>query len=64
MEAANFSTPDTNPKTVHRQCGGWLAVAPATARFRIAVTADTEDEAIERFRLAQCRWAQILTSPC
>lgn len=48
------------PDTIERECGGWIAVAQRGAPFRIAVTASTEDEAIDRFRVAHAKWAAAL----
>ena len=53
---------ETKPKIVKRECGGWLAVAPPRAAFRMGVTAQSEDEAIEKFKISQARWAEILLS--
>lgn len=44
------------PVTVHRACGGWLAIAPPASACRFAVTADTEEQAVERFWAADEKW--------
>jgi hypothetical protein len=53
---------EISPKIVPRQCGGWLALAPRTALFRIGVTAETEDAAKEKFRTVYSRWIEILNT--
>ena len=54
------TTAELEPDLVRRTCGGWLAVAPPTARVRIAVTGATYDEAVEKFRCTFGRWMEIL----
>lgn len=49
------------PDLVRRTRGGWLAVAPPGARFSIAVTADTHEEAQEKFCFVYNRWIEILS---
>lgn len=51
-----------NPEVILRECGGWLAVAPQHAAFKIALTGNTEREAVERFRAAWNLWAETLRS--
>jgi hypothetical protein len=47
------------PRLIRRKCGGWLAVSPRCARFRIGVTADTEAHAEGKFWNAYVRWCEI-----
>ncbi len=47
------------PNLVRRTGGGWLAIAPPSALFSIAVTASTEDEAKEKFCSVYNRWIEI-----
>lgn len=48
------------PRLIRRTGGGWLAVSPRGACFSMGVTAPTEQEAIDEFRYAFCRWLEIL----
>ena len=50
------------PDLVRRTGGGWLAIAPKGARFAIAVTAPTSEEAQEKFCFEFHRWVEILKS--
>lgn len=47
------------PDLVRRTGGGWLAASPKKAAFVIAVTADSEEEAKEKFRYVYGRWLEI-----
>jgi hypothetical protein len=38
-----------SPRLIHRECGGWLAVSGSSEPIKIGVTADTEDEAAEKY---------------
>jgi predicted RNase H-like HicB family nuclease len=46
----------TNPITIRRASGEWLAVSPPEAKFKIGTTGETEQEAVERFQTAWQRW--------
>jgi hypothetical protein len=46
------------PVTCHRQVGGWLAVSPPGAKFRIGTMGADEQEASERFRETWRRWTE------
>ena len=48
------------PRIIKRECGGFLAVSPRRARFRVGVTADTEAEAEAKFWSAYVRWCEIV----
>lgn len=48
------------PKTSNRATGGWLAVSPPDAQFRIGTTGQTEQEAIDRFFEAWRKWTDAL----
>lgn len=48
------------PRLVHRQCGGWLALAPRDASLQIGVWADSEQEAIEKYRTTLDDWNATL----
>ena len=48
------------PNTIRRANGGWLAVAPPGARFKIGTTGSTEQEAVERFQAAWREWTETL----
>lgn len=50
------------PLLVDRECGGWLAVTPDDAPFRIGVTAETEGEARSRFSATVTAWLETLAS--
>jgi hypothetical protein len=58
-QAANKSV-DICPDLVRRTGGGWLAIAPKGARFAIAVTASSSEEAQEKFCFEFNRWVEIL----
>lgn len=60
MNDALRESTEVAPKIVRRECGGWLALAPRTALFRVGVTAETEVEAKEKFRTVYNRWIEIL----
>jgi len=51
------------PNVVQRECGGWLATAPKWSPLRIGVTAATETDVREAFRLALDHWATLLSLP-
>lgn len=51
-----------NPLLIRRNNGGWLAIAPKNATFLIGITADTADEAEEKFRTVYNRWISIFIS--
>jgi hypothetical protein len=48
------------PMTCNRLSGGWLAVSPPGAEFRIGVTGASEQEARDRFHVAWDRWTKTL----
>ncbi len=48
------------PRLVHRQCGGWLALAPKGVTLRIGVWADSEESAREKYRTAVEGWRATL----
>ena len=56
MDLARERISDVTPKLRARDCGGWLAVSPKWARFLVGVTADTKEEAIEKFRSEFAKW--------
>jgi hypothetical protein len=62
MNVAIENANEIRPDLVRRTCGGWLAIAPSTAKISIGVTASTEDEAIEKFRFVYSRWIEILSA--
>lgn len=62
MQNGQSQNIEMSPILAARSCGGWLAVAPKWCPFRIGVTAATEAEAEEAFRLAIARWSEILTA--
>ena len=49
-----------SPRIVHRQCGGWLALAPESASLKIGVSADSEEAAREKYRTAVGEWKSTL----
>jgi hypothetical protein len=51
---------DVRPKIILRAVGGWLAVSPPGARFKIGVMAETEEEAGRLFHAAWRRWDEII----
>lgn len=50
---------EIQPHLLRRTSGGWLAVAPSTALFRVGVTALTENEAVEKFRFEYGKWVEL-----
>jgi hypothetical protein len=50
---------EIRPDLMRRTCGGWLAVAPSSAKIRIGATGTTEAEAIETFRFVYSRWIEL-----
>ena len=48
------------PILAERTCGGWLATAPKWSPLRIGVTAATEAEVKEAFRVALRQWSALL----
>ena len=58
----NIDSVSERPRTIPRACGGWLAIAGPTGKFRIAVTGGSEDEAIAAFARTQARWNEIVES--
>lgn len=48
-----------DPILLRRENGGWLAVAPTGAPFRIAVAAWSADDARHRFEREMREWAEI-----
>lgn len=48
------------PMTIRRANGGWLAVAPPGARFKIGTTGETEQEAVDLFQIAWREWTETL----
>jgi hypothetical protein len=59
MNIAIENADEIQPHLMRRTCGGWLAVAPRTALFRIGVTALTEKDVIEKFRFEYGRWVEL-----
>jgi hypothetical protein len=59
FEEKSESLIEIRPHLVRRTRGGWLAVAPSEATFRIGVTASTEEEAKEKFCFVYSRWIEI-----
>lgn len=58
----NLANTQIAPELMRRACGGWLAVAPKGSLFSIGVTAQTAEEAREKFGLTIQRWIEILES--
>lgn len=57
-----YDTPE--PTITPRACGGFLAVAPKNAAFRIGVTATTEALVREKFSARYAKWREdILPQP-
>jgi len=50
------------PVIRRRECGGWLANSPSAARFRIGVTAQTEQDAVGLFQMAWRDWSETLAN--
>lgn len=48
------------PKLIERQCGGWLAISPACEPIKIGVSAETEQDAAFRYRVALAQWRMLL----
>lgn len=46
------------PNSFSRGCGGWLAVSPPEAMFKIGTTGATKDEANARFFSAWQAWME------
>jgi hypothetical protein len=51
---------EIHPDLVRRACGGWLAVAPRRALVSLGVTAETQEDASEKFCFVYNRWIEIL----
>jgi hypothetical protein len=51
-----------SPRIVARQRGGWLALSAVDDDLQIGVEADSEEEAIAKFRVTAERWREILAS--
>jgi hypothetical protein len=49
------------PDLIRRTGGGWLAISPKWAPIAIGVTADTDSNAVEKFRSVYSRWEEILS---
>lgn len=62
MDVAVENAAEIHPDLIRRTCGGWLAIAPSSAKIKVGVTAATESEAIEKFRFVYGRWVEILLS--
>jgi hypothetical protein len=60
MDNSVAANAEIEPILIQRACGGWLGIAPLDARFRIAVTAATPDEAIQKFLSVYKRWTALL----
>ena len=45
------------PDSFPRECGGWLAVSPPSALFKIGTFGGTKDEAVQRFIFAWQAWS-------
>ncbi len=57
-----YDTPE--PEVIARACGGFLAVSPKNAAFRIGVTAATEALVREKFCARYAKWREdFLPSP-
>jgi hypothetical protein len=50
---------EMSPEVFQRACGGWLAVAPKSALFKIGAVGATAEEATANFEMAWGRWVQI-----
>ncbi len=48
------------PRLIERACGGWLAISPADAGLRIGVTAQTEQEARDKFMEMFVEWKRSI----
>jgi hypothetical protein len=62
MNVATENVDEIKPHLIRRTCGGWLAISPRTALFRVGVTAPTENEALERFRFEYSQWIKLFAS--
>lgn len=51
-----------SPLLVKRHCGGWMARAPAGESLRIAVMADTPEEARDLYFATIAEWRKTLAS--
>lgn len=51
------------PLIVARQCGGYLAISPKHARFKIGVTAKSAEEAATLFSDTYREWEALLIEP-
>lgn len=51
---------DILPTLKARKCGGWLATSPHGSDIRIGVTADSEEAARTKFRMALAQWRTLL----
>ncbi len=51
------------PRIIHRECGGVLAVSASSDALRIGVAAKTEAQAREQFAASYARCAEILAEP-
>jgi hypothetical protein len=60
MDGSHESDDVIRPDLLRRTSGGWLAVAPKSAKFAIGVTAMTPEEAEEKFRSAYGRLVSLL----
>lgn len=45
-----------NPRIIHRECGGWLALSPPDEALRIGVVASTQDAAEAQYRASLAQW--------
>jgi hypothetical protein len=57
MQSENMTT---RPRIIPRKGRGFLAISALGDRLQIGVTADTEAEAVSRFRVAAARWRELL----
>jgi hypothetical protein len=60
MNARHEKDENIRPDLIRRTGGGWLAVAPTGSFLSIGVTAQTQEEAVEKFRTVFSRWVEIL----
>jgi hypothetical protein len=60
MNASDQAIRNIRPDLRKRECGGWIAVTPASAPLSIGVTASTEDDARKQFAEAAAGWAELL----
>ncbi len=56
-----YDTPE--PEIIPRACGGFLAIAPKYAAFRIGVTAQTEAAVRDKFFTSYAAWRSYFIPP-